>query len=144
MGLATYAAFPAMPPWLASKDHVIPRTTRLMDPIAAHIPLVDLRPLFEAGERYANEVAAIPSLHAAYALLAALFLASCTRRRWVRVLLMLYPLAMAFALVYGAEHYTLDILLGWLYAAAAYFAVDRVRSLRAARRRDAGSVQQTA
>jgi membrane-associated phospholipid phosphatase len=128
--VATYAAFPAMPPWLASEDHIIPHTTRLMDPIAAHITFVDLRPLFEAGERYANDVAAIPSLHAGYSLLAALFLASCTRRRWHRAALLLYPLAMAFALVYGAEHYTLDVVLGWLYAAVAYAAVGRLLSPR--------------
>jgi membrane-associated phospholipid phosphatase len=143
-GLATYALFPAMPPWLASEDHLIPHTTRLMDPIASHIPLVDLRPLFEAGERYSNDVAAIPSLHAAYALLAALFLARCTRRRSLRIALALYPLAMGFALVYGAEHYTLDVLLGWLYAVAAYVSVDRVLSRRSAARWNAGGVEQPA
>jgi membrane-associated phospholipid phosphatase len=35
------------------------------------------------------------------------------RRRW-RPLLGAYALAMAFSLVYSAEHYVFDILLGWL------------------------------
>ena len=43
--------------------------------------------------------------------------------RWARVLLVLYPLAMMFALVYSAEHYVIDCLVGWLYAAIAYAAV---------------------
>ena len=38
-------------------------------------------------------------------------------RRW-RPLLALYAVAMGFALVYSAEHYVFDILLGWLITAA--------------------------
>ena len=38
------------------------------------------------------------------------------RRRW-RPLLVAYPLIMAFTLVYTAEHYVVDILLGWALAA---------------------------
>ena len=35
------------------------------------------------------------------------------RSRWLRVPLVLFPLAMAFTLVYGGEHYVIDILAGW-------------------------------
>jgi len=41
----------------------------------------------------------------------------------VVVLASLYPIAMAFSLVVAAEHYVSDILLGWLYAIAAVFAL---------------------
>ena len=43
--------------------------------------------------------------------------------RWARPLLALYPLAMAFALVYTAEHYVFDILLGWAYTLVAVWVV---------------------
>ena len=43
-----------------------------------------------------------------------------------RGLLALYPVAMAFALVYMAEHYVVDILLGWIYAVTAFWAVNRL------------------
>jgi membrane-associated phospholipid phosphatase len=122
-GLVTYALFPTVPPWLASRDRLIPPTTRLMDPISAHLPIVNFAPLFQAGQDYADDVAAVPSLHAAFALLATLFLAGYTRNRLLRAVLALYPLAMGFALVYSGEHYTLDIILGWAYAFAAYGAV---------------------
>jgi membrane-associated phospholipid phosphatase len=46
--------------------------------------------------------------------------------RWARVLLALYPLAMTWALVYGAEHYVSDCILGWVYAIAAYVLVTAV------------------
>ena len=42
------------------------------------------------------------------------------------ILLALYPLAMAFALVYTAEHYVVDILLGWAYTLVAIWVVSRV------------------
>jgi membrane-associated phospholipid phosphatase len=33
---------------------------------------------------------------------------------------------MAFALIYGAEHYVVDIVAGWVYAIAAYALVTAV------------------
>ena len=132
-GVVTYAAFPAVPPWLAAREGLVPPTGRLINAISAHLPYVNVGPLFERGQHYANAVAAIPSLHAAFALLAALFLARCTRRRVVRVLLGLYPLAMGFALVYSGEHFVLDILLGWLYAGVVFAALSlRARAKEAA------------
>ena len=75
--------------------------------------------LFENSSRYVNEVAALPSLHSAYTLLPLLFFWS-SARVWQRVLLVLYPLAMGFSLVYTGEHYVFDIVLGWVYAVAVY------------------------
>jgi membrane-associated phospholipid phosphatase len=37
----------------------------------------------------------------------------------VRPLLALYPLAMGLTLIATGEHYFFDVLVGWLYAAAA-------------------------
>ncbi|HWG55907.1 MAG TPA: phosphatase PAP2 family protein, partial [Gaiellaceae bacterium] len=77
--------------------------------------------LWERGSEWSNPVAAVPSLHAAYTLLVTIFLWRFARR--VRPLLALYPPAMAFALVYSAEHYLVDVLLGWAYTLAAVWAV---------------------
>ena len=43
-------------------------------------------------------------------------------RRW-RPLLIAYPLAMAFTVVYTGEHYVVDVLLGWLYTTGSVLAV---------------------
>ena len=90
-------------------------TTRLTGPISGHIPFLtfSFEGLCSAAGNTANPVAAVPSLHAAYTLLITLF--SGAGRAWARRSLALYPLAMAFALVYTAEHYVFDILLGWAY-----------------------------
>ena len=50
--------------------------------------------------------------------------------RWGRPLLAAYPLAMAFALTYTAEHYVFDILLGWTYTVIAVWVVNRVADRR--------------
>jgi membrane-associated phospholipid phosphatase len=48
--------------------------------------------------------------------------------------LVIYTLVMAFALVYLAEHYVTDVLLGWIYAALAFIVVSRILDRREARR----------
>ena len=126
MAFATFALFPAAPPWLASRTGDLDPTTRLIGPISGHIPFLSFsfEGLYERGTEYSNPVAAVPSLHAAYTLLFALFLWQVAR--WARPILALYPLAMAFALVYAAEHYVFDILLGWAYTLVAVWVVGRI------------------
>lgn len=141
MGFATYALFPAAPPWLASREGELEWTTRTVGLVSRQVPIESFETLFERGSEYANPVAAVPSLHAAYTLLIALFLWRSARR--ARPLLVAYPAAMAFALVYTAEHYVVDVLLGWLYAAAAVWVVHRLAD-RWSRRRAGEGAQQSA
>jgi membrane-associated phospholipid phosphatase len=76
----------------------------------------------------------MPSLHAAYPFMLMLFFWSAGKL--ARILLGAYTLAMAFALVYGGEHFVVDILVGWAMALAAYALVDRaLQVLRAPGRR---------
>ena len=134
MAFTTFALFPAAPPWLASREGELEYTSRLIGPTSGHIPFLSLsfENLFERGWEYANPVAAVPSLHAAYTLLITLFLWRWSR--WARPFLALYPPAMAFALVYTAEHYVVDVLLGWVYTLAALWIVRGVAERIAQRR----------
>ena len=132
MGFLTYALVPAAPPWMASQAGHLEPTTRLTGYVWSEIPIAHFNSLFERGSQYANPVAAVPSLHAAYSLLIVMFLWRYAGR--FAPLLALYPLAMAFALVYFAEHYVSDILLGWIYAVFAYWVVSKVADLLEQRR----------
>jgi hypothetical protein len=134
MAFVTFALFPAAPPWLASREGILEETTRLIGPISGDIPFLALsfEGLYERGTEYANPVAAVPSLHAAYTLLFSLALWPFASRA-VRALLAAYPPAMAFALVYTAEHYLVDILLGWAYTLAAVWVIARIADRLAAR-----------
>jgi hypothetical protein len=126
MGLATFTFFPAAPPWLASRAGELEWTTRLIGPVSGDVPFLffSFEGLWERGSEYSNPVAAVPSLHAAYTLLVVIFLWRYAGR-W-RPLLAAYPPAMALALVYAAEHYVVDVLLGWAYTVAAVWVVGRV------------------
>ena len=70
---------------------------------------------------------------AAYALLFLLLFWPFASRPW-RLVLVAYTLVMAFALVYLAEHYVTDVLLGWIYAALSVIVVYRILDRREARR----------
>lgn len=89
--------------------------------------------LLDKGQASVNLVAAIPSLHAAITMMLSLFLWPRVRKAW-RVLLVFYPIAMAFTLVYSAEHYVTDILIGWALAIGLEIVVRRISAARSARR----------
>jgi membrane-associated phospholipid phosphatase len=129
--LVTYALYPASPPWLASRHGRLPHVARITPFMARHIG-VDLTRVM-GSQQFVNKVAAVPSLHAATALLIALFFwPRTTRWRW---LLVLYPLAMALSLVYLGEHYVSDVLLGWLYAVVVFVVGNRIYDWFVARAR---------
>ncbi|WP_239310214.1 MULTISPECIES: phosphatase PAP2 family protein [unclassified Frankia] len=62
----------------------------------------------------ANQFAAMPSLHCAWALWCGWYVASLTHRRWVRALGVVYPGTTAFVVIATANHYVLDAVAGWL------------------------------
>jgi hypothetical protein len=133
LGLVVYITFPMAPPWMAAQSGVV----------SADVARITGRGWFDlssAGSFHhrfsavGNPVAAMPSLHAAIAMLVAAYGVSRLRSPW-RWLLLLYPAAMSFMLVYYAEHYVVDVLAGLV----AVVVVMGCWSLweRAGRRRDA-------
>jgi len=126
----TYVAYPAVPPWLASKQGHLAPTDRVVSDVFATTGLTKAGELVDTGTALSNPVAALPSLHAAVPLLLTLLYWPAARRRWQRVLLASYPVVMAFVLVYGAEHYVFDILLGWAYAAVVVITLRTVSARR--------------
>jgi hypothetical protein len=113
-GFITYIAYPAIPPWLASTRGDMPHTVRIVKEIWTHLGLASVARVFGEQSRYAFPVGALPSLHAAWPFMLTLFFWS-RAGRW-RFLLVAYTLAMAVTLVYSADHFAFDILLGWIYA----------------------------
>jgi hypothetical protein len=116
-GLATYIAFPAAPPWMAGEMGLIGEVHRTTGD-GWQVLGVGTASLFSKGQGAANMVAAVPSLHSAITTLVALFLWGRVRRKRLRPLLLLYPLAMAVTLMATGEHYFFDVALGWVYAGA--------------------------
>ena len=131
-GFVTYVLFPAAPPWLASVRGELEPTARVIAEMWGHVGIQPAVALFENRGEFYNEVAAVPSLHAAYPVLFLLFFWGAGR--WARLGLGLYALAMGLALVYTSEHYVSDVLAGWVYAAACFAGVSAAIRARAAPR----------
>jgi hypothetical protein len=119
-GLLTYIMAPAAPPWYASRAGVIADEVH-RNAAAGWWDVIGIEfasRWFSWQQAEVNQVAALPSLHAGFALLVSVALWPVVKHWALRVPLAAFPLAMAFTLVYGGEHYVVDVLLGWTYVAA--------------------------
>ncbi|HEY5390425.1 MAG TPA: phosphatase PAP2 family protein, partial [Solirubrobacteraceae bacterium] len=79
----------------------------------------------------ADQLAAMPSLHIAWALWSAIGLWQLFRRRWIAGLAALYPLTTAFVVLSTGNHYVLDVVAGaatLCLAFALQSAFDRLRA----------------
>ncbi len=132
-GLITYCVFPEAPPWLAARDGLTAPVFRLSARgwIWLHIGNLN-KILADAQNDGTNPVAAMPSLHVAFATLVAIMIGTRMRSRW-RYLLALYPAAMGFTLVYCGEHYVLDLVAGVIYALAVHLILNAWEARRRAR-----------
>ena len=135
-----FVLLPTVPPWMASDERF---GYGVGEPLVRHVRrgVLDLGFTgfvhdWKVALDWSNVVAAMPSLHAAFSLFVVVFFLPMVRRGW-RVLLFAYPLAMAVALVYFAEHWVIDVLVGWALVAASFVAWHRIE--RAARTRDVAS-----
>lgn len=148
-GLLTYILLPAAPPWYAEHEaHLIDVPVyRLSGRGWWELGLDRAGDWLAQAQEWSNQVAALPSLHAAFAMLVAVALWPVARFWVLRIVIALYPLAMAFSLVYAGEHYVVDVLLGWLYVAVVVLVTrwwagranaDRMKVGRATQRDDDG------
>jgi hypothetical protein len=89
---------------------------------------------------HANQLAALPSLHMAWAGWCTLAVWRMTTRRWLRALAILYPCITALAVLSTGNHFLLDVLAGLLTLAVSVLIVqvatvgwDALRQRRATR-----------
>ena len=108
IGAAIFLLFPAAPPWLASQHgliHVVPINS--LQDASNGLPKGSS---FIASQIPRNPVAAVPSLHSAYALLTVMI--AWTWRRRVGYAFLVYPIVMWFSIIYLGDHYVADIIAG--------------------------------
>ena len=118
--LVVFSLHPTAPPWMDSRRHVIPHITRTTLFGLREVHLSFAQHAFYSGAALADQVAAFPSLHAAYSALPLLLFWRQSRPA-VRAVLVLYPLAMGFSLVLMGEHWASDVLAAWALTAAVAF-----------------------
>lgn len=130
MGLATYVIYPAAPPWYYDVYGTMQPSTNFFGKMAAG-GLINLDYLFRMnlfstiwGTFNRNHFAAVPSLHAAWAFVIALYVTRFYGKKsgWI----WLYPLMVAVAGVYFNQHYIIDYFWGWAYVGIAYGLVEKI------------------
>lgn len=117
----TYIIFPAAPPWYASEHgFILEPLHRISSDVWWAMGVQDFSEVYKNISP--NAVAAVPSLHSAYPLIASLFLIKAfgLRRVWW---VLLYPLSMWVGVVYLGEHYVFDIVWAIIFTSVGILAV---------------------
>lgn len=131
-----FVLVPTAPPWMAAggsdkpqfQFDALPPLRRPTGNGWRHLGLESFVEAWDTGRDWANEVAAMPSLHSAYALFVVAFFWPWIRPTWLRVALLAYPLTMAVALMYFGEHYFADALAGWATVGIAFLVWNRIEA----------------
>jgi len=134
IGCTMFVLLPTAPPWMAAggsnrsgyEFDALPPLRRPTGNGWRHIGLDGFVEAWDTGRDWANEVAAMPSLHSAYALFVVVFFWPTIRPVWVRWALLTYPLTMAVALMYFGEHYLADALAGWAVVGVSFLIWNRI------------------
>jgi hypothetical protein len=138
-GLVTYFIYPAVPPWLAAQRGLVPDIARISTRGWNAIGLHSAGNLLNAAQVDAsNPIAAMPSLHTGFSVLAVAFFLPLVGRRWWPLLLA-YPLAMVFTLVYSGEHWVVDAIVGAAYTVVILILMPFVEKLFARREQAGGT-----
>lgn len=117
VGLVIYATWPCAPPWIGGVGFTDTVSGGAFESVA--------RP-----HGITNHLGAVPSFHVGWVLLVAFAVFRVARTAWGRLLSVLHPLAMSYAVVATGNHWVLDVPAGLLLAAVGLVLaalVDRVR-----------------
>jgi hypothetical protein len=126
-GAIGFALWPAAPPWMASRDGFIPHVTQIgsrISSVKVGSAKVTSNGSWIVEHLSRNASAAVPSLHAAYSFTVVLMAFAIGRR--LGYVAIPYAVAMWFTIVFFAEHYVSDAIIGVALAAIVWVAVARV------------------
>lgn len=119
----TYLVYPAAPPWLAARDGFLTGIHKVLNSTLNFFPeRISLPTIYH--QFTPNEVAAIPSMHAAYPFLVLLF--SLRFFGFKALFFLPYVFSLWFSIVYLGEHYVVDIISGIVYAIIFYFITEEI------------------
>jgi membrane-associated phospholipid phosphatase len=124
IGLVGYVVVPTAPPWMFPSFGFVDGVNHQGDFVSA----------------LANPYAAMPSLHAADALIVGIALFGACRHWWSKALWALWPAWVWFCVLATANHFWLDVVAGIVVALISVFVVSRVSRLRARQQQDAAPI----
>ena len=123
IGLVGYAFVPTAPPWMFPSFGFVDGVNHSHGLIGA----------------FANPYAAMPSLHAADALVVGVYLFASSRHWWSKALWAVWPVWVWFCVIATANHFWLDVVAGIAVAAVSLVIVSKVPFLSGRRRQPTGT-----
>ena len=136
-----FVLLPTAPPWMVASSKY---PYQLLPPLARHtgegLKSLGFYGFFHDWNNaldWADGVAAMPSLHAGFALFVPAFFLPMVKPWWGKALMMLFPLTMLTALVYFAEHWVIDGLVGWALVGLSFLIWNRIERRQRQSRADA-------
>lgn len=139
---AMFVLLPTAPPWMVSNQyHALGPITRNTSRGFSAMGFKAFTHGWKNSLDWGNAVAAMPSLHASFALIVPAFFLPWLKPRWLKAMVLLFPVTMLTSLVYLGEHWVIDGLVGWAIVGGSFYMWNRIehrqRSRRATRAHDA-------
>jgi membrane-associated phospholipid phosphatase len=134
---AMFIVFPTAPPWMVSQQYQLIAPLH-RDPARGflHLGFKGFVHSYDVALGNGNAIAAMPSLHASFALFVPAFFLPWIRPKWLKALVLLFPVLMLTSLVYLGEHWVIDGLVGWAVVGGSFWFWNRME--RRSRRLKAG------
>lgn len=127
LGFCFYYVHPAAPPWYAMNYGFEPilNTPGNTAGLGRFDQMVGI-PVFESiYAKNSNIFAAVPSLHAAYMLIALIYALMSRQRKWLVGLFAIIMAGIWWTAVYAGHHYIIDVILGILTALVGVFVLEK-------------------
>jgi membrane-associated phospholipid phosphatase len=119
---AMFIVLPTAPPWMVSQTyHLIGPITRNTSRGFSAMGFKAFTHGWKNSLDWGNAVAAMPSLHASFALIVPAFFLPWLKPKWLKALVLLFPLIMLTSLVYLGEHWVVDGLVGWAIVGGSFW-----------------------
>lgn len=118
VGFCGYYIHPASPPWYVMQYGFEPilNTPGNVAGLGRFDALIGFQVFHSIYSGNSNVFAAVPSLHAAYLLIATIYSVILKQHRWLTGLFAFICVGIWFTAIYTSHHYTIDVLLGILTA----------------------------
>lgn len=127
LAFLAFLIYPAAPPWFAAGHGMVAGLHAVISTTWDSLSTQHLATYFRSATP--DKIAAMPSLHAAFAMFFWLYVRRIWSWRWA-VLAAIYPLTIWFGVIYLGEHYVLDVLAGIALAMLCYQAVQHRALIR--------------
>ena len=122
-----FVLFPTAPPWLAAEHGGLVPVHHMLKQSLLDLHLSGFASVVGDSHRY-NIVAAFPSMHAAFPVIALIIALRYSLPRWIILLQTTQLIGVLFAIVYLGDHYVIDAVGGAAFAFAGAAVVHRLLS----------------